>query len=133
MYSLRELCGCLSQRLHRTKVHVLRIQQNDKIIRLKILTTRKSEIMHNQEAYINAKKKVETRMSFYTHLAVYVVVISLLTILNLTVAGDYFWVMWPMIGWGSGLIIHGLFSFVFDSESSLKERLIKKEMEKGRT
>jgi hypothetical protein len=87
--------------------------------------------MKNQEVYTHAKRKVETRMSFYTHLAVYLVVIAMLTILNLTVAGDYFWAMWPMIGWGSGLIIHGLSTFVFDSESSLKERLIEKEMHKG--
>ena len=84
--------------------------------------------MNNQEVYTNAKRKFETRMSFYTHLAVYLVVITMLTILNLTVAGDYFWAIWPMIGWGSGLIIHGLFTFVFDSPSSLKERLIEKEM-----
>jgi len=92
---------------------------------------KKIEIMKNQEAYTNAKKKVETRMSFYTHLVVYLGVITLLTILNLSVAGDYFWAMWPMIGWGSGVIVHGLFTFVFDSASSLKERLIKKEMQKG--
>ena len=87
--------------------------------------------MKNQEIYSNAKKKVEARMSFYTHLVVYLVVITLLTILNLTVAGNYFWAMWPMIGWGSGVIIHGLFTFVFDSKSSLKERLIEKEIQKG--
>lgn len=86
--------------------------------------------MKNQEAYTNAKKKVEARMSFFTHLVVYLVVITMLTILNLTVAGDYFWVIWPMIGWGSGLIIHGLYTFIFDSESPLKERLIEKEMKK---
>jgi hypothetical protein len=96
-----------------------------------LLPTTKTEIMKNQEAYTNAKKKVETRMSFYTHLAVYLVVISFLTILNLTVTGGYFWAMWPMIGWGSGLIVHGLFTFVFDAESSLKERLIEKELQKG--
>ena len=87
--------------------------------------------MKNQEVYKKAKKKVETRMSFYTHLAVYLGVITLLTILNVTVAGDYFWAMWPMIGWGSGVIVHGLFTFVFDSKSSLKERLIEKEIQKG--
>jgi len=87
--------------------------------------------MKNQEVYLNAKKKVETRMSFYTHLVVYLVIISMLTILNLTVAGDYLWAMWPMIGWGSGLIVHGLFTFVFDSNSSLKDRLIEKELQKG--
>lgn len=86
--------------------------------------------MKNQEAYTNAKKKVEARMGFYTHLAVYLLVISLLTILNLTVAGDYFWAMWPMIGWGSGVILHGLSTFVFDSKSTLKERLIEKEIQK---
>ena len=87
--------------------------------------------MKNQEVYSNAKKKVEARMSFYTHLVVYLLVITTLTILNLTVAGDYFWAMWPMIGWGSGLIVHGLFTFVFDAQSSLKERLIAKEIQKG--
>lgn len=86
--------------------------------------------MKYQETYTNAKKKVEARMSFYTHLLVYLVVITMLTILNLTVSGDYFWAMWPMIGWGSGVIIHGLSTFVFDSQSSLKERLIEKEMHK---
>ena len=87
--------------------------------------------MKTQEAYANAKKKVETRMSFFTHLAVYVGVITLLTLLNLTVAGDYFWAMWPMIGWGSGVMVHGLRTFVFDANSSLKGRLIEKEMQKG--
>jgi hypothetical protein len=58
------------------------------------------EIMENQEAYNKAKEKVEARLGFYTHLAVYVGVNTLLSILNLTVAGDYFWAIWPMIGWG---------------------------------
>ena len=87
--------------------------------------------MKNQEAYTNVQKKVEALIGFYTHLAVYLGVNTLLTVLNLTVAGDYFWAMWPMIGWGSGLIIHGLSTFVFDPKSSLKERLIEKEMQKG--
>lgn len=87
--------------------------------------------MTSEEAYANAKKNVESRISFYTHLGVYLGVITLLTILNLTVAGDYFWAKWPMIGWGSAVLIHGLFTFVFKSKSSLKERLIEKEMQKG--
>ena len=87
--------------------------------------------MKNQKVYTNAKKKVEARMSFYTHLAVYLVVTTMLTILNVTVAGDYLWAIWPIIGWGSGVIVHGLFTYVFDSQSSLKERLIEKEIQKG--
>jgi hypothetical protein len=89
--------------------------------------------MTNEENYKNAKKKVEARIGFYIHLGIYLGVNTLLTILNLTVAGDYFWAMWPMIGWGSAVIIHGLFTFVFTARSSMKERLIEKEMQKGGT
>jgi len=87
--------------------------------------------MKDREAYLKAKKRVEARMGFYIHLAVYFMVNTFLTILNLTFTSDYFWVIWPMIGWGSGLIIHALRTFVFCSESSLKERLIEKEIQKG--
>ena len=87
--------------------------------------------MKNQEAYSNAKKKVEARIGFYIHLAVYLVVNTFLSVLNLAVTGGPFWVMWPMIGWGSGLIFHGLFTFVFHPVPSMKERLIEKEMQKG--
>jgi hypothetical protein len=87
--------------------------------------------MTNQEVYANAKKKVEAKISFYTHLGVYLGVMTLLTVLNLTVAGDYFWAKWPMIGWGSGVIIHGLFTFVFKPGTPMKDRLIEKEIQKG--
>ena len=86
--------------------------------------------MKDREAYLKAKKRVEARMGFYIHLAVYFMVNTFLTILNLTFTSDYFWVIWPMIGWGAGLIIHALRTFVFCSELSLKERLIEKEMRK---
>ena len=86
--------------------------------------------MKDLEAYLKTKKRVEDTMGFYIHLAVYFIVNTFLTILNLTFTSDYFWVIWPMIGWGSGLIIHALRTFVFCSESSLKERLIEKEMRK---
>jgi len=91
----------------------------------------KQTIMTNQEAYAKAKKKVEARLGFYIHLGVYLGVCTLLTILNLTVASDYFWAIWPIIGWGSGVIVHALVTFVFTSGSGSKERMIQKEMQKG--
>ena len=87
--------------------------------------------MNHQLTYANAKKRVEARMGFYIHLAVYLVVNTFLVVLNLAFTKDYFWSIWPMLGWGSGLIVHGLNTFVFTAESSLKKRLIEKEMQKG--
>ena len=87
--------------------------------------------MKNSLDYANAKKRVEDRMGFYIHLTVYLVVNTFLVILNLTFTKNYFWAIWPMLGWGIGLIIHALSAFMFTAKSSWKKRLIEKEMQKG--
>jgi hypothetical protein len=45
---------------------------------------------------------------FYVHFAVYCVVISFLTIVNLLTSHHYFWVVWVALGWGVGILLHGL-------------------------
>ena len=45
---------------------------------------------------------------FYMHLAQFILVVGLLTILNLVTHPSYFWAGWVMLGWGSGVLLHGL-------------------------
>ena len=89
----------------------------------------KEQKMKDQEAYQRASKKVEAKMGFFIHLAVYVGVNTLLIVINLLTAKQI-WFLWPLFGWGIGLLFHGLNVFVFSSKSSFKERMIEKEMEK---
>ena len=86
--------------------------------------------MDNQEASKKAEKRVEAKIGFYTHLAVYVGVNILLIIINLLTSTQELWFKWPLIGWGIGVCFHALGVFVFPERSSIKERMIKKEMEK---
>ena len=86
--------------------------------------------MENQEAYQKAKEKVEARIGFYIHLTVYVGVNILLIIINVLTSPRYLWFLWPLIGWGIGVFFHALGVFAFTEGSSIKERLIEKEMEK---
>lgn len=86
--------------------------------------------MENREAYQRAKKRVEAKIGFYIHLAVYIVVNILLIIINLNTSTQYFWFKWPLIGWGIGVFFHALGVFVFSGRSAKKEQLIKKEMKK---
>ena len=86
--------------------------------------------MENQEAYQKAKKRVEAKIGFYIHLAVYVGVNILLIIINLLTSPQELWFKWPLIGWGIGVFFHALGVFVFTGRSSIKERMIEKEMEK---
>jgi hypothetical protein len=88
--------------------------------------------MENQEAYQEAKKRVEAKIGFFVHLAVYVGVNILLIIINLITSPQYLWFKWPLIGWSIGVFFHGLSVFVFSSRglSAVKERMIEEEMKK---
>jgi hypothetical protein len=84
--------------------------------------------MKNQEAYKKAEKRVEAKIGFYTHLAVYIAINILLIIINLITSDAYLWFKWPLIGWGIGVFFHALGVFVLSGQ--FKEEMIEKEMEK---
>jgi hypothetical protein len=86
--------------------------------------------MENQEAYQKAKERVEAKLRFYIHLAVYVGVNILLVIINLLSSPQYLWFKWPLIGWGIGVFFHALGVFVFSGGGAIKERMIEKEMKR---
>ncbi len=88
--------------------------------------------MENQESYEKAKKRVEAKIGFYIHLAVYVGVNIFLIIINLSVSPETHWFKWPLLGWGIGLFFHGLSIFVFSGRRlrEAKERMIEEEMKK---
>lgn len=58
---------------------------------------------------------VRALKGFYAHLMIYVVVITFLFGINFFTSPDYFWVVWPAMGWGLGVAIQALLTFeVFD-------------------
>jgi hypothetical protein len=65
---------------------------------------------------------------FYIHLAQYVVVIGFLAIVNLATSRQYFWVIWPALGWGIGILFHGL--RVFDKVPFLNGEWERQQVEK---
>lgn len=48
---------------------------------------------------------------FYLHLIQYLVAVGAMAIVNAAVYPRYPWVIWVALGWGSGLLIHGLKAF----------------------
>lgn len=55
--------------------------------------------------------QVRSIKSFYSHCVTYVTVISLLFIINLATNPSHIWAWWPAMGWGIGIISHGLSAF----------------------
>ena len=60
--------------------------------------------------YRKAKKSVKEIKNFYTHAIIYAIVISVLTLINLKTT-SFLWVLFPALGWGVGLLSHGLCTF----------------------
>ncbi|WP_447926538.1 2TM domain-containing protein [Vreelandella sp. EE27] len=56
-------------------------------------------------------EKVRAIKDFYAHLISYVLIISLLFVINLVSGTGYMWAWWPAMGWGIGIISHGLSAF----------------------
>lgn len=70
---------------------------------------------------------------FYSHLIKYAVVIFCLLVINIIKSPNYYWVIWPALGWGVGVLCHGLNVFeVFNifgpdwEKRQVEKRLTKK-------
>lgn len=55
--------------------------------------------------------EVRAIKGFYSHLTTYIFIIALLFIINLITDPSYIWATWPALGWGIGVINHGLNAF----------------------
>ena len=91
------------------------------------------EINHNEEErYYQAKKRVEEIKGFYGNLTSYIVVNIFLCILNIVTSPKYLWFFWPLLGWGIGVLFHGLKVFNYSPffNKDWEEKKIKEYMEK---
>lgn len=59
-------------------------------------------------AYERAVKRVKELKGFYGNLISYCIVIPFLVIINLLTSPEQLWFYWPMLGWGIGLLAHGM-------------------------
>jgi hypothetical protein len=90
----------------------------------------------DEEIYKEAKKRLEEKKGFRIHTIVYVVVNAMLATIwwftgaKITGAGVP-WFVFPLGGWGIGLLFHGLGVYVFSRQQEDRQA-IEKEAEKIR-
>ncbi|MGG5737908.1 MULTISPECIES: 2TM domain-containing protein [Bacillus cereus group] len=89
--------------------------------------------MERDENYLRAKKRVENLQAFYIHLTVYILVNLMLFFINISSDSSKLWFLYPLGGWGIGIVIHGLTTFPFGIfGKEWEERKIKEYMEKDK-
>ncbi len=79
-----------------------------------------------------AKRRVEMKMGFYIHALVFVCVNGGLWVLQLSGHNSPFGRLhgFPLWGWGLGLAIHGLVTFISLRGEGLRERMLRDEIER---
>jgi len=70
------------------------------------MNTATPDVFDPQEALAFAQ--VRKLKGFYLHLAQYVVTLIILLAINLWTQPEYLWVRWVALGWGVGVLFHGL-------------------------
>ena len=101
------------------------------------MLTKKISVLETQKSYIadkryqKAKERVEAIKGFYGNLMAYCIVIPFLMWLNFRTTG-FPWVIFPILGWGFGLLMHGLEAFGYNPlwGKRWEEKKIKELMEK---
>jgi len=83
----------------------------------------------------DATRRVERKLGFFAHLGVYLLVNAGLITLNLLQthmqAHKPFWAAGPLLGWGIGLLFHGLKVFM-QLPPAWKQRMIEQELKNHR-
>ncbi|WP_249595323.1 2TM domain-containing protein [Peribacillus frigoritolerans] len=85
----------------------------------------------SQNSYENARKRVRELKLLYVHLVWYISVNVMLIFINMMTSSGSWWFIYPLMGWGMGIVAHSLFTLVLSrwgkewEEKKIKEYLTK--------
>ena len=88
--------------------------------------------MENEILYRRAAARVAMQRAFHRHVMIYVIVNVLLAAVNLLTNPHHLWFQWGVLGWGIGLLAHGLNVYSYRWFGSRRDEMIQRELERQR-
>ena len=79
-----------------------------------------------------AHKRAGAKLGWYIHAMVYLVVNLFIFALSTYAFGRRPWSVFPLLGWGLGLALHGVAVFMLGDGSGFRRRLLERERERLR-
>jgi hypothetical protein len=88
----------------------------------------------DRERYERARRRVREIRAFYVHVTVFVAINVVLHVINFVTRPRAYWAFWPLLGWGIGLLAHGLATYRFMpfAGKDWEDRKIRELMDKDR-
>jgi hypothetical protein len=82
--------------------------------------------MGNEIIYRRAAVRATMQRAFCRHVMIYIVVNALLVAVNLLKDPNHLWFQWGMLGWGIGLLVHGLNVYSYCRSGSRRDQMIER-------
>ena len=86
--------------------------------------------MGNEILYRRAAVRAAMQHAFYRHVMIYIIVNVMLVAVNLLKDPNHLWFQWGMLGWGIGLLVHGLNVYSYRWLGSHREQMIQNELDR---
>jgi hypothetical protein len=86
--------------------------------------------LHPDEIERLAHKRARGKLGWYMHAALYVVVNLFIFAISRYGFGHRPWSVFPLLGWGVGLALHGISVFVLGTDGGLHQRMVQRERER---
>ncbi len=98
---------------------------------ISVIKTQTQKSYIEDKRYLKAREKVQAMKGFYSNVLAYAIVIPVLAFINYRTT-NFPWVIFPMLGWGFGVMAHGMEAFGYSPFTGRKweERKIREFMEK---
>ena len=82
-----------------------------------------------QELDALARRRANAKLGWYLHAVAFVLVNALIFSMSRYAFGTRPWSVYPLLGWGLGLGLHGVSVFLLATGSGLRERMVQRERE----
>lgn len=86
--------------------------------------------MSQTEIYGKARERAAAKYGFFIHASVYVAVMVLLVVINLLTSPESVWSIWPLLGWGFAVALHGARVHWFADRNTNLDALTEKELKR---
>lgn len=84
--------------------------------------------MTQADEYAKARERAEAKYRFFVHAGVYAAIMILLVVVNLVTAPREIWFVWPLIGWGFAVALHGVRVFLLADKNVVIDKLTEREL-----
>lgn len=87
------------------------------------------QVSIEREIRHKAEHRVRAKLGLYWHIMVFTMVMTAVVAINLHYTPDRLWFVWPLAGWGAGLLMH---AFAFFQGRGMSEDMVQAEIQRER-